>query len=119
MVVVRLLVIAIVFFFAQNAISDPAHLADNTEYWKIDDTTGHLIAIYDLDDIHNIAFRFNVEGISKGDGCAMQFHPDFIRWTAGYGVNRICYFTVKTPGWIMFDNQRNWIWTSTRTMGIK
>ena len=81
--------------------------------WGIEDGTGNLIAV-----VPHIAYKYTGERIAKGDDCHHPTPPLEIKWFAGDMGKGVCYFIMKTPGWVKWDTKKEWLWLGHRT-GIK
>ena len=78
--------------------------------WGIEDGTGNLIALFP-----HIAYKYTVERIAKGKDCHNPTPSREIKWFAGDNGEGVCYFTMKTPGWVQWDTKKKWLWLGHRT----
>lgn len=77
--------------------------------WEIEEGTGSIIALF-----KGVKYKYHVENILKGKDCLIPTSGRMLKWSSGDNGQGVCYFTMKTPGWAMWENCSGWTWLGRR-----
>ena len=61
-----------------------------------------------------VKYKYHVENILKGKDCLIPTSGRMLKWSSGDNGQGVCYFTMKTPGWAMWENCSGWTWLGRR-----
>ena len=78
--------------------------------WNTESHTGNLIA-----EFPHIEYKYVVEKTEKGNDCWLPAEDEYLKWIEGEAEDAVCYFTMKIPVWVRWENHKNWIWLGDRT----